>query len=192
MEFCSKWWNYITPLFGISIFVRCNNDGKNCIPLDFSYLTIFLHIKLTFCCFFPVSKSGSATANMADSYVGSTAWAYASSRKTGRNTYKCNIFVAEFIEQAGKSVPHRHWWKWSPIGAAEWANPNSSYLTSASCWSVVTGCYKRGDVAATGGHVGIVTGKDATTSASSIVNSVVKNDWGFRAGQRLTFWRYTF
>ena len=97
--------------------------------------------------------------------------------------------MAEVIEGVGKSVPHRRWWLWTPIGAREWANPSSTYLTKDKCWSLVTGCYMRGDVAAAGGHVGIVTGKDTTTSAAH--NSVVMNDWGFRAGQRPTFWRYT-
>ncbi len=78
---------------------------------------------------------------------------------------------------------------WSPIGANEWKDPSSSYLTRARCWTLVTGCYKDGDVAAWAGHVGIVTGQGTTTSAAA--TSVVKNDWGFRNGQYPTFWRYT-
>ena len=42
MEFCNKWWNYITLLFGISISIICNNDGKGCIPLNFNYFNIIL------------------------------------------------------------------------------------------------------------------------------------------------------
>ena len=58
-------------------------------------------------CFLKASNSGNAIADKAEGYVDSTAWAYASNRKTGTNTNKCNIFVAEVIEEAGKSVPHR-------------------------------------------------------------------------------------
>ncbi len=83
----------------------------------------------------------------------------------------------------------RWFFMWSPIGANEWKNPGSSYLTRDRCWTLVTGCYKDGDVAATGGHVGIVTGHGFTTSAAR--DKVVRNDWGFRSGQRPTFWRYT-
>ena len=42
VEFCNKWWNYITPLFGISISITCNNNVKICIPLNFHYFTIIL------------------------------------------------------------------------------------------------------------------------------------------------------
>ena len=84
----------------------------------------------------------------------------------------------------------RRWWKWSPIGANEWGNSQSSYLTSDSCWSLVTGCYKDGDVAAEGGHVGIVTGNSIVTSAGKY--EILRNDWGFRPGQPSpTFWRYS-
>ena len=48
------------------------------------------------------SSIGKAIADKAESYVGSTDWAYASKvKRFGANTYKCNIFVAEMIESAG-------------------------------------------------------------------------------------------
>ncbi|XP_067683270.1 uncharacterized protein [Haliotis asinina] len=125
---------------------------------------------------------------IADSYNGSTRWSYSSRYETGRNTNKCNIFVADVIDEAGGSVPHRWWGLSGPIGAREWGNPSSSYLTSDSCWTnLQTG--SEGDVIAGGGHVGIVTGLEMTTSAAHY--SVVKNDWGYRPGQIVTFWRYT-
>ncbi|ELT92483.1 hypothetical protein CAPTEDRAFT_186074 [Capitella teleta] len=136
------------------------------------------------------SSKGAAIARTADSHVGSTKWSYASSHRTGRNTNKCNIFVAEVIEQAGATVPHRHFYSWSPIGAGEWGNPSSSYLTGSSCWSRVTSP-RNGDVAGDGVHVAIVTGSSKTTSATS--SAVVKNDWGFDPPSRVAnvFWRYT-
>ncbi|KAK2163371.1 hypothetical protein NP493_1466g00019 [Ridgeia piscesae] len=109
------------------------------------------------------------------------------------NTYKCNIFVADIIKAAGAKAPHRHWWKWSPIAAAEWGNSKSSVLEDANCWTLVSSTTdaKRGDVISDGHHVGIVTGKSLTTSASSIEHQVVTNDWGFRDSQNPTIWRYT-
>ncbi len=52
-------------------------------------------------------SSGIAIRNKANKYIDDTSWSYASDRKTGKNTNKCNIFVAEVIEEAGKTVPHR-------------------------------------------------------------------------------------
>ena len=82
----------------------------------------------------------------------------------------------------------RRSWYYSPIGAWEWAKPNSAYLTKDKCWMHVTSP-RVGDVAAKGGHVGIVTGYKTTTSAAE--KKVVKNDWGFRKSPTPTFWRYT-
>ncbi|XP_022102547.1 uncharacterized protein LOC110985669 [Acanthaster planci] len=131
--------------------------------------------------------TGQSIANVALGYVGSTRWALTSSTWPGTNTNKCNIFVATVLEEAGASVPQRHWWTWSPIGANEWANSNSNYLTSSSCWTSGSGGI--GNVAALGGHVGIVTSSSQTTSATA--TAVVTNDWGFRSGQSPVFWEYT-
>ncbi|KAI0217613.1 hypothetical protein LSAT2_030654 [Lamellibrachia satsuma] len=123
----------------------------------------------------------------AEKVINSTLWSYASAHRTGCNTYKCNTFVAEMVDRMGGSVPHRYPW-FSPIGAGEWANPRSTYLTNDPHWVLVTGTPRRGDVAACDGHVGIVTGPGTTVSAAR--NKVVQNDWGFRPGQTTTFWRY--
>ena len=45
MEFCNKWWNYITPLYGISISVICNNDGKIFILFNFLLFYYYFNIK---------------------------------------------------------------------------------------------------------------------------------------------------
>ncbi|XP_046339598.2 uncharacterized protein LOC124120756 [Haliotis rufescens] len=124
---------------------------------------------------------------IADRYNGSTHWSYASSHATGRNTNKCNIFVADVFDEAGGAVPHRWFGFAGPIGAREWGNPGSSYLTRDSCWTNYrTGLV--GDVIAGEGHVGIVTGWRMTTSTTGY--RVVKNNWGFRPGQSVTYWRY--
>ena len=83
----------------------------------------------------------------------------------------------------------RHWYSWSPIGAKEWANPKSTYLTKDPHWVLVT-TPRRGDVAALDGHVAIVVDTNPGTTVSANNDKVVKNDWGFRKGQKPTFRRY--
>lgn len=140
------------------------------------------------------SSMGRKIQQEADKHVGSSTWSFYAIRKYCKTKCnKCNMFVAEMIEDAGGSVPHRYPFVWTPIGTNEWANPKSRYLRRAWCWKLVVGCYKDGDVAATSGnpmgHVGIVTGENTVTSANRYV--IVKNNWGFRSGQNPTFWRYT-
>lgn len=87
------------------------------------------------------------------------------------------------------------WW-YSPIGAREWGNPKSTYLTKDPNWSLCTPPKNvPGDVIAENGHVGIVTGKKRTTSSSSVAKPrglIVENDWGFRPGQNPTCWRFKY
>ncbi|XP_048252643.1 uncharacterized protein LOC124122220 [Haliotis rufescens] len=133
--------------------------------------------------------TGGHIQRTADNYIDSTKWSKASTHRTGAKTNKCNIFVAEVLEEAGGKVPHRHWLTWSPIGAGEWRNSNSEYLTSDSCWTHVTSA-QVGDVIGNGEHVGIVTGSKLTTSAR--FDKVVKNDFGFRIPKdTMTLWRFT-
>ena len=80
-------------------------------------------------------------------------------------------------------------YKWSPISADEWADPQSSALTSSISWTNVQFA-ERGDVAASGGHVGIVVAQNETVRAVTMERKILRNDWGFRAGQNTTFWRY--
>ncbi|ELT94003.1 hypothetical protein CAPTEDRAFT_197774 [Capitella teleta] len=140
-----------------------------------------------------ISK-GAAIAKTADKYRSDTKWSVSSPHRVGIGKDKCNIFVAEVIEEAGATVPHRHWW-WSPIGAGEWGNPSSTYLTKDNCWTRVTSP-QNGDVAGGHGHVAIVTGSSQTTGATS--DMIVKGNWGFdyrtvKPKPRFAeaFWRYT-
>ena len=87
------------------------------------------------------------------------------------------------------STHFRHWYSWSPIGAREWADPKSTYLTKDPHWVLAT-TPKRGDIAALDGHVGVVVDTNPGTTVSANKDRVVKNDWGFRKGQKPTFWRY--
>ena len=45
-----------------------------------------------------------------------------------------------------------------------------------------------GDICTNGKHVGIVSGKGKTISASK--EGVVENDWGFRKGEHYRYFRY--
>ncbi|KAK3108702.1 hypothetical protein FSP39_013690, partial [Pinctada imbricata] len=86
----------------------------------------------------------------------------------------------------------RRWW-FPPIGANEWANPNSTYLSR--CWETCSSSNtQKGDVLAIAGnggsgHVGIVTVPNSMTTSATKYR-VEESDWGFRAGQNPTCWRY--
>ena len=79
---------------------------------------------------------------------------------------------------------------WSPIGADEWANPESTVLGNSTSWTNVESS-ERGDVAAYGSQVGIVVGVDETVRAATTEQKVVRSNWGFMSNQNTTFWRYT-
>ncbi|KAL3860170.1 hypothetical protein ACJMK2_010328 [Sinanodonta woodiana] len=153
-------------------------------------LSLFLAFCVNGVC--QASSSGGNIGNRARSYIGSRKWLYSSSHETGVNTNKCNIFVADVLKEESCPAPNRWFWRYSPIGAEEWANPNSWYLSMSRCWERCNNPVK-GDVIATGGHVGIVSGNRKTTSASAAASPaglIVENDWGFRSGQNPTCWRY--
>ncbi|ELU05794.1 hypothetical protein CAPTEDRAFT_221387 [Capitella teleta] len=124
---------------------------------------------------------------LAHDNIGSTTWSKASSHYPGSGKYKCNVFVADLVTLAGGRVPQIHFFKWSPIGTGEWCNPRSKYMKQVKCWQHQS-TYKIGDVACFRGHMGFVTGVNLTTSANEF--EIVRNDWGFRAGQNPVFWRW--
>ena len=52
-----------------------------------------------------------------------------------------------------------------------------------------------GDICTDGSHVGIVSGRGKTISASALTNKIVENDWGFRENSgkpqpNVRFYRY--
>ena len=55
-----------------------------------------------------VTRNMKKIAKQAKNHVGSKIWSKASKHKLGADTNKCNIFVAEMIEKAGASLPHRY------------------------------------------------------------------------------------
>ncbi|WP_133510344.1 PAAR domain-containing protein [Candidatus Thiosymbion oneisti] len=135
-------------------------------------------------------------------HIDSTAWAYEADRPPyPSDTYKCNLFVYETLDNSGKPVPmmererlpgifsnilkEEH-----PPLAGQWADPS----VEIPGWQVVTDP-QPGDVAAiaqnssnASGHVGIVSGPSSTISATR--EKVVESDWGFEPGQKPTFRRY--
>ena len=53
-------------------------------------------------------------------------------------TYRCVLdLVGNFKDWFSRYAAHfyRHWYNYSPVGANEWADPHSSYLTNEFCWS---------------------------------------------------------
>jgi hypothetical protein len=90
----------------------------------------------------------------------------------------------------------RRWFIYSPIGAGEWGNPNSSYLKKKKCWENCKGSWRSGDVISDSVHVAIITDNKLTTSARH--DKVVQNDWGFRSkgtGAKSSIkacWRYKY
>ncbi|XP_046339512.2 uncharacterized protein LOC124120676 [Haliotis rufescens] len=133
--------------------------------------------------------SGTTIQKIADRNLDSTQWSFKSAYKTGKDTNKNSIFVADVFKKAGVIVPQiNNWWS-SPIGAGEWGNPNSSYLKGNSCWSQVS-TPGIGDVISDGQAVAIVTGQQKTTRAT--LEKVVKDDWGFLSdSQNIVFWHYS-
>ena len=80
---------------------------------------------------------------------------------------------------------------YSPIGVAEWENP----IHEKRCWQSCVDQPRLGDVIASNGHVGIVTGPKLATRSSLEATPpglIVENDWGFRAGQTPVCWRYKY
>jgi len=109
---------------------------------------------------------------------------------------KCNAFVYDAIEGGGRDVGRIN--GRIPV-AKEWGNPGSGIKGYHTVTSPA-----EGDVASNGHHVGIVVtldnGKLGTVSAATPdapggvalpFGKVLKNDWGFRDGQRkeMVFWR---
>ncbi|WGG49031.1 RHS repeat-associated core domain-containing protein [Rugamonas sp. DEMB1] len=100
----------------------------------------------------------------------------------GENTYKCNLFADTQYEAAGYDLPNigggalAQLFGKNPPGAQSLSTPNYSVPN----WPVVS-VGRSGDLIASNGHVGIISGPGRTISAST--KGVVENDWGFRSGQ---------
>ncbi len=125
--------------------------------------------------------------------VGSDNWAYGKKRgKFEKNTNKCNLFVEEMLLDNGYTVPRMNGIlnNYGPV-AGQWGNP----LVDIPGYSVVTSP-QPGDIVAEAhnysnatGHVGIVSGSGTSVSQSSLTNTVVNNDWGFRPANTPVFRR---
>ncbi len=78
------------------ISIPVNALCVSCLKTSQEWKNLFLH-----------GSNSIKIAEKANSYIGETQWAFSSKRRTGLNTNKDFIFVAEVIEWAGASVPHR-------------------------------------------------------------------------------------
>jgi hypothetical protein len=87
-------------------------------------------------------------------------------------------------------VSRRIFWTRPPL-AREWADPSVAIegwevVESPMPGDVISEAHEYADAT---GHVGIVVGPKETISATA--TTVVRNDWGFRDGQKPTFRRLT-
>jgi hypothetical protein len=128
---------------------------------------------------------------VAESKVGNSDYLQSGTKGNfGPGAPKCNQWAYDILTEAGFDVPLINGIKNSyPPLARDWANPR----TSIGDWKVVVGSPAQpGDVISDGIHVGIVTrssGIDRTVSAPD-VKPVLRNDWGFRNGQRVAIRRH--
>jgi RHS repeat-associated protein len=135
-----------------------------------------------------LEKTRSRIASMAISYVGNENYMQSSEIDNfGEGKDKCNKFLYDVATKAGADVPQNKSFisgnMWPPV-ANDWENKS----TTIQGWAVVK-TPEPGDVAAFAGHVGIVSAEGLTVSARQF-DTVVQNNWGFRAGQTPTFRRY--
>jgi len=145
-----------------------------------------------------MSSLAGTIVRVARSKVGKQDWMYVKEKDNfAKNTNKCNLFVYDVLVEAGVKPPPtvpRYILLTRPPTAGEWADPG----VKIEGWTVVS-TPAPGDVVAEAhnysdatGHVGIVVNTAQTVSASSLVGGViVENDWGFRAGDKPTFRRYS-
>ncbi len=139
----------------------------------------------------PAIGMGKRIAEIANGYVGSTDYNLLSKKDDFLpGNPKCNKFVYDVLLQAGASpgLPNQPG-RWGMPGskppiAVQWANTNYNIPG----WVVVSSPMP-GDIASFNGHVGIVFVNGLTISAT-LRDGVVRNDWGFRAGQTPVFRRF--
>jgi len=122
----------------------------------------------------------------------------------GQTRNQCNIFVADKLRESGARVPNVDGYSgMAGPRASDWLRETTGgrmggHAPSASDWhrGKVPGFVRvespmPGDVVSNGAHVGIVSGKGKTVSASSKTGRVVETDWGFRSMQEpVSFWRH--
>ena len=112
---------------------------------------------------------------------------------------KCNLFVADAFNKsnlgakpmpgrASKTAMYIGLGRMREVSAKEWK------LGHALKFNLVKKP-RVGDICTDGSHVGIVSGKSTTISASSITDTIVENNWGFRGNTgvplpNVKFYRY--
>ncbi|QDV35077.1 hypothetical protein [Tautonia plasticadhaerens] len=140
-----------------------------------------------------MSNKAAKIVEVAKRHVGSALWAYSVEKGDfGKNTNKCNLFVYDVMVEADARplpvVSRRIFWTRPPL-AREWADPaveieGWDVVSSPEPGDVISEAHEYADAT---GHVGIVVGPGETVSAAS--NAVLRNDWGFRQGQKPTYRR---
>jgi hypothetical protein len=138
----------------------------------------------------------------AKKYIGSDNWSKSVSKTSnnGKTTfdegeYKCNLFVYDVLDDSGIDIglpSYKYRFKKfyngdfsrRPYTCKQW------YKEKVPCMKCigkgVEGLKKSlpGDIITNGRHMGIISGPNKTISASSVTNTVVENDWGWREEQK--------
>lgn len=127
----------------------------------------------------------------ARSQIGSSDYAYyAKLGNWKQNSYKCNAFVIRaFNQNIIPSVIENHSNPWT-LGITKIPYRAKDFYEGNVPGFVRVYNPMPGDIVSNGRHVGIVSGKNKTISASAKTNTVIENDWGF-GSKKYRYYRYT-
>ncbi|XP_055999018.1 uncharacterized protein LOC130047665 [Ostrea edulis] len=161
---------------------------------------IFLNVYLA--ALFGYTSANTQIWKIAKTKLGSTKWRLVNDWRGDsdyENQWKCNLFVYDVLLEANAKVPNRRFWGHYPIGANEWANPQSRYVEKTGCYKTVSDKDKqRGDVIAferrgTSGHMGIVStiGFYVSAGKHKVTETSIKGFLRENTIARTTIWRYT-
>lgn len=122
--------------------------------------------------------------------IGSRDYAYhAKLGDWGENTYKCNAFVIRAFNTNVIPPPiESHGNPWT-FGMTRIPYRAKDFYEGSVPGFIKVDTPLPGDVVTNGRHIGIVSGKNKTISASSKTNTVVENGWGF-GSKKFRYYRY--
>ena len=151
------------------------------------------------------NKIGQKLVDKAKEYIGSKNWSQWRKRTSfdGLTTFKikepkCNLFIYEVLKQCGidLGLPNDYGKEVivkRPYVCKQWYNEEVPYFKCIGKGIEALKKAKPGDIITNGSHISIISVQKKTISASSKVNKVVENAWGWRKDERDTvkIFRYT-
>ena len=187
VNFRARWYDPVTGRWlskdpiglsgGLNLYVFCGNDPVN--SLDLFGLSEAEN-----------EQAGKKALTWAKNKIGSKNYNEWGTRGFPRwfGQPKCNLFVADAYNNGnGKTIIPTGTMGTHPPTANDWFIGNH-----VPVGFVDTNTPQPGDIVASRSHIGIVSDvENNSISASSIDNSVLQNDWGFRdGGESVRFWHY--